>query len=104
MTCRSGEVDSGGEAGSWELSCRWRIQPRGQECLCVCLWEEEEFCMDNLDRLKWRVERRVYNASNTHSSLFINTPVTSSTSLQALGVGAEIFSSSRVRAFPPTTH
>lgn len=70
----------------------------------VCLWEEEEFCMDNLDRLKWRMERRVYNASNTHSSLFINTPVTSSTSLQALGVGAEIFSSSRVRAFPPTTH
>lgn len=69
-----------------------------------CLREEEEFSMDNLDRLNWRMGRRVYNASNPHLSLCINTPVTSNTSLQALGVGAEIFSGPRVRAFPPTTH
>lgn len=45
--------------------------------------EEDEFYSDNLDRLKWRVRRRVYNASNTHSPLCINTPVTSSASRHA---------------------
>lgn len=86
-------------SGSW-----WRTQARGQKCLCLCLWQGEELCTNHLDRLNWRMGRRVYNASNPHSSLCINTPVTSSTSLQALGVGAQIFSGPRVRAFPPTTH
>lgn len=68
--------------------------------------EEDEFCSDNLDRRKWRVGRRVYNASNRLSSRCINIPVTSSTSLHTLGGrrGGDIFSGPRASTFPPNTH
>lgn len=89
----------GGGAGR-----QWRIQPRGQRYLRVSPWEEDEFCSDDLDRLKWRAGRRVSDTSNTRSSLCINTPVTSSPSLHAWWQWEEVsFPVLEQALFPPLT-
>lgn len=68
-------------------------------------WEEDESCSDDLDRLKWRVGRRADDTSNTHSSLCINTPVTSSPSPHARWRWEEVsFPVLEQALFPPNTH
>lgn len=64
MSCRAGEVDMEEKLGAHGSTHRAMEDPARRAG--VPAWEEEEFCVDNLDGLNWR---RVYNASNPHWSL-----------------------------------